>query len=71
MPKPTDKEIAVIDSYYKEQLDLFKQKKLDAATTLKEGEYPMNKKLDEAEFAALMKTISAIYNLEEAITKES
>jgi len=67
--KPTDKEIAVIDSYYKEQLDLFKQKKLDAATTLKEGEYPMNKKLDEAELAALMKTIGAIYNLEEAITK--
>jgi hypothetical protein len=50
-------------------LQQFQQKKLDAALTLKAGEYPANEKLDANKVAALMKTIAAIYNLEEAITK--
>ena len=48
---------------------MFQQKKLDAATTLNVGEYPLNKKLDLNQSAALMKVISMIYNLEEAIIK--
>jgi hypothetical protein len=67
--KPGEKEMKVLESYYAEQLDLFKQKKLDAVTTIDAGEYPFNEKLDKNKVAALMKTIAAIYNLEEAITK--
>lgn len=66
---PNDKEASVMLTYYKEQLGLFQQKKIDAAVTLKTGEYPANEKLDAAQLAALAKTIEAIYNLEEAITK--
>ena len=65
----TEKEIALLMEYYKEQQQLFAQKKLDADKTLKVGEYPQNDKLDKAQLAALMKVINTIYNLEEAITK--
>lgn len=67
--KAGDKEIKLLEDYYKDQLQQFQQKKLDAALTLKVGEYPANEKLDPNKVAALMKTIAAIYNLEEAITK--
>jgi hypothetical protein len=67
--KPTAKEMTVLESYYNEQKESFQQKKLDAATTIKAGEYPADKKADVTEMASLMKTILAIYNLEEAITK--
>jgi hypothetical protein len=36
--------------------------------TLHVGDYPINKKIDPNSSAALMKVISTIYNLEEAIT---
>ena len=65
--KATDKEMQVLQSYYDEQLTLFKNKQLDAAKTLKVGEYPLNEKLDANTSAALMKTVNTIYNLEEAI----
>jgi hypothetical protein len=67
--KAADKEIKILEEYYQDQLQQFQQKKLDAALTLKAGEYPANEKLDANKVAALMKTIAAIYNLEEAITK--
>jgi hypothetical protein len=66
---PSEKEIQILKDYYKEQLDLFKNRKLDAAKTLAVGDSPVNKKLDPAESAALMKVVNTIYNLEEAITK--
>lgn len=65
----SEKEFTVLKGYFTEQQDLFKTKKLDVEKTLKVGEYPENKKLDPIETASLMKTIQAIYNLEEAITK--
>ncbi len=67
--KASDKELQVLQSYYDEQLKLFTQKQLDAAKTLKVGEYPHNSKLDDNSCAALMKTVNTIYNLEEAISK--
>jgi hypothetical protein len=67
--KAAEKEIKILEEYYQDQLQQFQQKKLDAALTLKAGEYPANEKLDANKVAALMKTIAAIYNLEEAITK--
>ena len=67
--KGSDKELAILEDYYKEQLDQFTQKKLDAAATIKTGEYKMPANPNANSMAALMKTIEAIYNLEESITK--
>lgn len=67
--KASGKELQVLQSYYDEQVKLFTQKQLDAAKTLKAGEYPGNDKLDVNTWAALMKTVNTIYNLEEAISK--
>jgi len=67
--KATPKELEILKGYYAEQLALFKAKKLDAYKTLAVGEFPINKKLDLDESAALMKVVNTIYNLEEAITK--
>lgn len=64
-----DKEYTILKSYYDEQLNQFHQKRLDAALTLKVGEYPQDNKLDINNTAALMKVISMIYNMEEAISK--
>jgi len=66
---PTKKEQTVINDYYNDQLQLYKQKKLDARTTLNIGEYPQDRRLDPNTTAALMKTIELIYNLEETITR--
>jgi hypothetical protein len=65
----SDKELVILKNYYIEQLQLFRQKKLDALTTLSVGEYPLNKKIDEDISAAMMKTVDMIYNMEEAIVK--
>ncbi|MES1217643.1 MAG: DUF1553 domain-containing protein, partial [Bacteroidota bacterium] len=67
--KPTDAETKILQDYYAEQLQLFKDKKLNAQLTLKVGEYKMDEKADPVVSAALMKTINTIYNLEETITK--
>lgn len=67
--KPNEKELGILVDYYNEQLKAFQDKKLDAAKTIKTGEYPVNEKLDAAKTAALMKTINTIYNLEETLTK--
>ncbi|MES1159212.1 MAG: PSD1 and planctomycete cytochrome C domain-containing protein [Bacteroidota bacterium] len=67
--KPSAKELGVLSGYYQEQLQLFRQKKLDAAKTLEAGEYPQDVKADPATTAAFMKVIELIYNLEETITR--
>ena len=67
--KATTKELDILQEYYKDQLEQFAQKKLDAAATIKTGEYKMPLQPDVNNMAALMKTIQAIYNLEESITK--
>ncbi len=67
--KATPKEMEILKGYYAEQLALFQAKKLDAYKTLAVGEFPINKKLNLDESAALMKVVNTIYNLEEAITK--
>ena len=63
------KETNILKSYFDDQLQEFKQKKLDAAATLKEGEFIQHKNADANTTAALMKVISMIYNMEEAIIK--
>lgn len=67
--KPTKQELTILGSYYNNQLLLFKNKTLDATKALSIGEYPQKGNTDKNIQAALTKTISAIYNLEEAITR--
>lgn len=67
--KAAPEETKILVAYFNEQLALFRQNKLDAAATLKAGEYPPADFKDKSVLAALMKTINTIYNLEEAITK--
>jgi hypothetical protein len=67
--KPSAKELSILENYYNEQLQLFQQKKSDAAIILKAGEYPQNDQLDKNKSAALMKAINTIFNMEETITK--
>jgi hypothetical protein len=67
--KASDKELSILQSYYDDQLQLFKQKKLDAGMTLSAGEYKQDNTGDANLTAALMKTIETIYNLEETIEK--
>ncbi|MEO6547757.1 MAG: PSD1 and planctomycete cytochrome C domain-containing protein [Ferruginibacter sp.] len=66
---PTSKEVLILKTYYDDQLQQFQNKKLDAAETLKVGEYPTIKNTDNNSTAALMKLINMIYNMEEAIVK--
>jgi hypothetical protein len=67
--KPTDKELTILRSYLADQRQEYTSKKLDAAVTLKHGEYPMDNKLNKNELAAMMKTVNTMYNMEEAITR--
>lgn len=67
--KPANQELKTLMDYYNEQLGQFTGRKLDARQTLAEGEYPQEKNIDVNSAAALMKTITVMYNLEETITK--
>ena len=65
--KPNEKEQAILDSYYNEEL-----KAMDRPTAekvLNVGEYPLPENVNKVNLAAMMKVVDAIYNLEEAITK--
>ena len=66
---PSQREMNILTTYYAAQLNDFTNKKLDAAATLLVGEYPALLTQDQNNTAALMKVISMIYNMEEAITK--
>jgi hypothetical protein len=67
--KPDEKEQQLLNEYYQQQLKLFTDKKLDAEKTIDAGEFPLDKNTDLNKTAALMKVISAIYNIEEVLTK--
>ncbi len=65
--KPKEKELEILSSYYDKQLH-----SIDATTAnkmLAEGEYPISGDVDKKALASMMRTISTIYNLEEAIMK--
>lgn len=66
---PGEKELDILTSYYREQESAFKSGMLDASRTLTVGASPPDRTLDPNASAALMKVISTIYNMEEAITK--
>ncbi len=67
--KPSEKEIEVLSSYYSDQLNVFKKQKNRAESLLSVGEYPLPQNLNKSSVAAWMQVISALYNLEETITK--
>jgi hypothetical protein len=65
--KPNDKEVDVLNKYYLDELINMNDK--TAADLLSVGEYPLSDNMDRISLAAMMEVVSAIYNLEEAITK--
>lgn len=67
--KPAEKEKKLLQELYNDQFQLFEQKKQDPAVILKNGEYPQDANINMNQSAALMKVISTIYNMEEAIMK--
>jgi hypothetical protein len=67
--KPTDKELKLLVRYYKEEERGFMKDKKKAFKVLNVGEYKHERKMKESEAAALMRVISTLYNMEEAITK--
>lgn len=65
--KPSAKELGLLTSYYQKQLGEMDQQK--AEQMLAVGEYPIVNTVEKKSMAAMMRVISAIYNLEETITK--
>lgn len=65
--KPNEKELAILNSYYNEQLKNMDSQ--NAVKMLSVGEYPIPANLNKVTLAAMMNVVDAIYNLEEAITK--
>jgi hypothetical protein len=65
----SSKEKSILKTYYKDQLNRFKQNPDQIKPTLQVGEYPLEEKTIKAETAALMQVIVSMYNLEETITK--
>lgn len=66
--QPTDKEAKLLTAYYADQQKVFR-KESDALKVLSVGEYPLAANINKTNMAALMGTITIIYNLEETITK--
>lgn len=67
--KPKKEETDKIMDYYNDQLALFTAGKLDDKKTLQAGEYAHIPGIDGKAAAAMMKTISLLYNLEETLSK--
>jgi DNA-directed RNA polymerase len=64
---PTEKEMQILEKYYTQSARSLT--KDSAEQLLKVGEYPEAKGLEVKSWAAMMKVISMIYNLEETISK--
>ncbi|MGY6742970.1 MAG: PSD1 and planctomycete cytochrome C domain-containing protein [Cecembia sp.] len=67
--KPNQKEIQILKSYYQEEHNLYKDDMETAITLINQGEKPLDKEKISPSLVALSQVITAIYNLEEAITK--
>lgn len=65
--KASEKEIMLMKSYYSDELKTIK--KQSAEKILAVGEYPMPDKMNKISLAAMMRVVTAMYNLEETITK--
>ncbi len=65
--RPTEREIEVLTGYYAEELKTMKSQNVEKLLAV--GEYPIPRKVDRVTLAVMMRIVSTIYNLEEAITK--
>src|SRR5690606_13594850 len=67
--RPTERELAVLERIYHEQLEIYRDDPAQAETLLSVGEMARNEKLDAVELAAWTMVASAIMNLDESVTK--
>lgn len=67
--KANETEMKSLMEFFNDQAQRFKVRNLSADSTLRIGEYKQGDNNDKNTTAALMKTISMIYNLEETIAK--
>jgi hypothetical protein len=67
--QPTEQEIGILMKAYQEEYVRYQATPGEAGKFLRVGAYPQNKSLNEIECAAMMHTVSIIYNLDEAISK--
>ena len=67
--KPTENEVKILSQYYNDQLVTFKKEQSRADKLLAIGEYPNPEKMNKFSVAAMMQVITALYNLEETITR--
>lgn len=67
--KPNGQEKKVLENFYLSQIELYKDKAAQAKGLLAIGEYPLDGIEKPVETLALMKVISTLYNMEEAITR--
>ena len=65
--KPNERELAILNSYYNDELRTLDKK--TALKVLNVGEYPIPDDMDKISLAAMMKVVDTIYNMEEAIVK--
>ena len=65
--KPVPREIDVLTQYYESAATSMTKEKAEKLLAI--GEYPFPEKADKISVAAAMQVITAIYNLEETITK--
>lgn len=64
---PTDKEVEVLTNYFNKEVNQIEE--ATAGKILRIGQSPLPANEDRKKLAALMRVVSTIYNLEEAITK--
>jgi hypothetical protein len=67
--KPSSREMDMLMQYHTNQIEAFKQKKVNAEKFIRAGEFPADNSLDPVQHAALMQVIHTIYNLDESETK--
>lgn len=67
--EPTNKEIAILQGYYEEELARFGGAPSEAKAFLQVGEASLDPGIPLVQLAALMSVVHAIYNLEETLTK--
>jgi hypothetical protein len=68
--QPDKSEVAVLTNLAKQQMKTYSSDRKQAEALLKNGETPLDPKLDRVELAAWTTVTSAILNLDETITKE-
>lgn len=67
--KPQKNEMQLLTDYYNTELKKFQKDPNKAKQFTSVGEYPMDKKSDPVQLAAMMQLIHTMYNLEETSTK--